>query len=66
MQHFNNRFEPLKQFGIAVPEFVKGLCLFLEYIKDRFGAIAAIDLVGEWVSVKIFAGFLGVLHQGST
>ena len=65
MQHFNNGSEPLEQFGIALPEFVKGLCLFLEYVKDRIGAVTAIDLVCEWVMAKIFASFLGVLHQGS-
>ena len=65
MQHFNNRVEPLEQFGIVLPEFVKGLCLFLEYIKYRISAVTAIDLVGEWVTAKIFASFLGVLRQGS-
>ena len=66
MQHFNNGFEPLEQFVTALPEFVKGLCLFFEYIKDRIGAFTAIDLGGEWVIAKIFARLLGVLRQGST
>ena len=65
MQHFNNRSEPLDQFSIALPKFVKDLCLFFEYNKDRIGAVAAIDLGGEWVIAKIFASFLGVLLQGS-
>jgi hypothetical protein len=44
MQHINNRSEPLEQFGIALPKFVKRLCLLLKYVKDRLGAVAAIDL----------------------
>ena len=44
VQHINNRSEPLEQFGIAVPEFVKRLCLLLEYVKDRLGVVTAIDL----------------------
>ena len=66
MQHFNNRFEPFDQFGrIALPEFVKRLCLFFEYINDGISAVTAIDLGGEWVIAKIFAGLFSVLHQGS-
>ena len=44
MQHINDRSEPLEQFGIALPEFVKRLCLLLEYVKDRLGVVTAIDL----------------------
>ena len=65
MQHFDNRSEPIEQFFIALPNFVELFCLLLEYIKDRIGAVTAIDLRGEWVFVKIFASLLGVLLQGS-
>jgi hypothetical protein len=44
MQHINDRSEPLEQFGIALLEFVKRLCLLLEYVKDRLGVVTAIDL----------------------
>jgi len=44
MQHINDRSEPLEQFGIALPKFVKRLCLLLEYVKDRLGVVTAIDL----------------------
>jgi hypothetical protein len=33
----------------------------LEYIKDRIRAVAAIDLVGEWVVAKVISGPFGVL-----
>ena len=65
MQHFDNRSEPIEQFGIALFEFVKPFCLLSEYIKNRIGAVTAIYLGGEWVVAEIFAGLLGVLHQGS-
>jgi hypothetical protein len=32
MQHTDNRSEPLKQFGIPLPELVKRQCLLLEYV----------------------------------
>ena len=44
MQHINDRFEPPEQCGIALPEFVKHLCLLMEYVKDRVGVVTAIDL----------------------
>jgi len=44
IQHFDDRFEPLEQFGIALPEFVKLSGLFLEYVKDRIGAVTTIEL----------------------
>ena len=47
MQYFDNRSDPLEQFGIALPEFFKSLSLFLEHIEDRIGTVAAIDLGGE-------------------
>jgi len=64
MQHFDDRCEPLEQLVITLPEFVKLRGLFLEYIKDRFGAVAAIDPGGEWVVTKIIPCLLGVLCQG--
>ncbi len=63
MQYPNNRFEPLEQFGIAFPEFVKCFGLFLEHVKDSIGAIAAIDLGGEWMIAEISLILLGVLRQ---
>jgi hypothetical protein len=62
MQHIDDRSEPPKQFGIAPPEFIKCPGLFLEYIEDRVGAVAAIDSVGEWVVAEIFPGLLGVVR----
>ena len=49
MQHNCDRYEPLKQSGITPPRFFKRLGLLLEYIKDRFGAVATIDPCSEWV-----------------
>ena len=65
MHHIDNRSEPLEQFGIAVPEFLKCLGLLLKYVKDRIGVVAAIDPVGEWVITEIFPCLFGVLRQGS-
>jgi hypothetical protein len=65
MQHIDNRTEPLEQFGIAVSEFIKSSGLFLEYMKDIIGAVAAVDLVGEWVAAEIFPSLFGVVRQGS-
>jgi hypothetical protein len=64
MQHINDRSEPLEQLGIALPEFVKRLCLFLEYDKDRLGVVTAIDLRGERVIAEIFPSSLCVFRQG--
>ena len=64
MQHINDRFQPLEQFGIALPEFVKRLCLLLEYVKDRLGVVTAINLGGEGVIAEIFPGSVCVLRQG--
>jgi hypothetical protein len=44
MQHINDGSEPLEQSGVVLPEFVKRLCLILEYVKDRVGVVTAIDL----------------------
>jgi hypothetical protein len=65
MQPFDNGSEPLEQLGIAFPEFLKRPGLFLEYLEDRIGAVAAIDFVGEWMVAKIFPSLLGVVRQGS-
>ena len=64
MQHIDDRYQPLEQFSIAFPKFIKRPGLFLEYIKDRIRAIAAIDPVGEWVIAEIFPSLLGILGQG--
>ena len=44
MQYRDNRFEPLEQFSIARPEFVKLSGLFSEYVKDRIDAITTVEL----------------------
>lgn len=64
MQDLDNRFEPLEQFDIAVPEFVKCSGLLLEYCNNRIRVIATIDLGSEWVVAEVFAGLLCVLRQG--
>ena len=65
MQHVDDGFEPPKQFGIAILEFVKRPGLLLEYMKDRFGTVAALNLGGEWVVAEIFPSLFSVLLQGS-
>jgi hypothetical protein len=64
MQDLNDRFEPLEQFDIALPEFVEHSGLFLEYGNDRIRVVATIDLGSKWVVAEIFASLLGVLCQG--
>jgi hypothetical protein len=44
MQYLDDGFEPLEQFCIALPEFVKLSGLFSEYVKDRIGAVTTIEL----------------------
>jgi len=51
----------LHQFGIVFPKFLKLLGLFLEYGKEGFGVLAAIDLGGQRVVAEIFSRLLGVL-----
>ena len=65
MQDIDDRSEPLEQFRITLPEFVKRLGLFLEYIKDSIGAVTAIDLGGEWVVAEMCSSLPGVLFQGN-
>jgi hypothetical protein len=64
MQDLDDRFEPLEQFDIALPEFVKRSGLFLKYGNDRIRVVATIDLGSKWVVAEIFASLLGVLRQG--
>ena len=64
MQYINDRSEAIEQFRIVLPEFVKRLCLLLEYVKDRLGVVTVIDLRGERVIAEIFPCSLCVLHQG--
>jgi hypothetical protein len=52
--------KPLDQFGIAFPKFLKLLDLFLEYGKEGFGGLAAIDLGGQRVAKEIVSGLLGI------
>jgi hypothetical protein len=63
MHNIDDRPEPLEQFGVSLPEFVKLPCLFF---KDRIGIVTAIDLVGGSVVAEIFPSLLGVLRQRST
>ena len=63
MQDLDDRLEPLEQFYIALPEFVKRSGLFLEYGNDRIGVVTTIDLGSEWVVAEIFSSLLGVLRQ---
>ena len=65
MQHVDDGCKPPQQFGIALLEFVKRPGLFLEYMKDRFGTVAAPNLGGKWVVAEIFPSLLSVLLQGS-
>ena len=66
VQYFDDGSEPPNQFIVIVPlDFVKRPGLFLEYMDDRIGAIAAIKLGGEWVVGEIFPGLFTVLLQGS-
>ena len=44
MQYLDDRFEPLEQLGIALPEFVKLARLFSKYVKDRIRAVTTIEL----------------------
>ena len=64
MQYIDDGFEPLEQLGIASLEFVERPGLFLEYINDRIGTVAGIDLGSERVIAEIFPSFLGILLQG--
>ena len=64
VQHIDDGTEPLEQFGIALPKFIKRLGLFLEYMKDRIRAVTSIDPVGKWVIAEIFSSLLSVLLQG--
>ena len=52
------------QIGIAVPNFLKSLGLFMEYEKEGLGRVAAINFGGEWAVEEIFPGLFGVLAYG--
>jgi len=53
--------KPQDQIGIAVSNFLRVLGLFLEYGKERFGRVAAVNFGGEWAVEEILPGQLGVL-----
>jgi len=61
VQAIEHGAKPPDQIGIAVPNFLKFLGLFLEYGKEGFGRVAAINLGGEWAVEEIFPGPFGVL-----
>ena len=64
MQVIGHDPKPHNQIGIAVPDILKFLGLFLEYGKEGFGRVAAINFGGEWAVEEIFPGLLGVLSEG--
>jgi len=47
VQAIEHGTKPQDQIGIAVPNFLKFLGFFLEYGKEGFGRVAAINLGGE-------------------
>ena len=53
--------KPQDQIGIAVPDVLKFLGLFLKYGKEGFGGVAAINFGGEWAVEGTFPGLLSVL-----
>ena len=61
MQVIEHGAKPPDQIGIAVPNFLKSSGAFMEYGKEGFGRIAAINFGGEWAVEEIFPGLLGVL-----
>ena len=65
VESIDNRFEPLEQLGITIPESVEREGLFLEYSEDRIQRPASIDGGSHWVIAEILAGSFGVLVQGS-
>jgi len=64
VQHIDNGPEPLDQLGIAIPEFIKGLGLRLEYSKNVIRRLACIDGGSQWVVAKILSSAFGILGQG--
>jgi len=64
MQPIDNRPEPLDQLGIAIPEFIKGLGLLLEYSKNRIRRLASMDGSSQWVVAEILSCAFGILGQG--
>lgn len=64
MQVIERGAKPQDQIGIAVPNFLKFLGAFMEYGKEGFSRIAAINFGGEWAIEEIFPGLLCVLGQG--
>ena len=64
VQVIEHGLKPQDQIGIAVPDILKLLGLFLEYGKEGFGRDAAINFGGEWAVEEIFPGLLGVLSEG--
>jgi len=64
MQPIDNRLEPLDQLGIAIPEFIKGPGLRLEYSKNVIRRLASIDGGSQWVVAEILSSAFGILVQG--
>ena len=64
MQPIDNGPEPLDQLGIAIPEFIKGPGLRLEYSENVIRRLASIDGGSQWVVAKILSSAFGILGQG--
>jgi len=64
MQPIDNGLEPLDQLGIAIPEFIKGLGLRLEYSENIVRRLASIDCSSQWVVAEILSCAFDVFGQG--
>jgi len=63
VQPIDNGLEPLDQLWIAIPEFIKGLGLCLEYSKNVVRRLAFIDVGSQWVVAKVLSSSFDVLGQ---
>jgi len=64
VQPIDNGLEPLDQLGIAIPEFIKGAGLRLEYSEDVIWRLASIDGGSQLVVAEILSCAFEVLGQG--
>jgi len=56
--------KPQDRIRIAALIFLKFTGLFLEYGKEGFEGVAAINFGGEWAVEEVFPGLSGVLGYG--
>ena len=61
VQPVHNRPEPFDQLGIAIPEFMKGIGLRLEYSENLIRRPASIDGDSQWVVAEILTSAFGIL-----